>query len=177
MRSKRYLLTSEAGGVFRIPAAFVDRDPRILADETLTDLFAVFIMTHDQLIRRLPGLLPLLDQRERVDVEVFDPGRTYAVAHAWNHEEAHGFAHRLRAGFGDHSLVVVDGDIGRHAVVIPASDEQQLASTREVFAEIRIDGIDRGDFRAVGECDVTIPIQATSLVIPLGVLKHVVPKE
>src|ERR1700685_3804858 len=92
----------EAGRVFRIPAAFIERELRIWTNQTFAHFLAVLVMTHDELIRRLPGPLPLLDERKRVDVEVFRSSSTHTVAHAWNHEEAHGFTHRLRAGLGDH---------------------------------------------------------------------------
>ena len=156
-------LTVEAGRIFRVAASFVSGDLRILANQPAADFLAVLVMAHHQLIGSLAGLLPLLDQGQSIDVEILGPIGTDAVIHAGDHEEAHGFSSGLRSGLGDHILVVIDSHVGWNAAVIPPADEQELAASSEVLAQVRIHRVDGRDLGTIRQRDIAIPIQAASL--------------
>src|SRR5262245_55600161 len=63
-------LTNKAQRILGRPAPFIRRDFRILTNKPLPDFHPILVVPDDQLIRRLSRLLPLLDDVERVEIEV-----------------------------------------------------------------------------------------------------------
>src|SRR5262249_20705306 len=97
-------LAHKTGRVFRVAAAFVSWDFGILAYEPFAHHDAVLVVIERQFFGCFPRLFPLLDHTKRVVVKVFISGRSWAVAHPGHHEEPHGLAHLLVAGFSKDSF-------------------------------------------------------------------------
>src|SRR5499433_3204957 len=77
----------ETCGVFSITAALIHRDLRVLADEPFSDHHLALVVIEDQLLWRITGLFPLLDNVERIVIEIFCTGGARPVAHPGDHEE------------------------------------------------------------------------------------------
>ena len=73
----------------------------------------------------------------------------------------------LRAGFVDDLLVIVDGDLRWDARIGPSPDEQEFSPPCEKLSEVRINCVDRRDFRPFGEFDIGIEVDWTRLVSSL----------
>src|SRR5262249_31201655 len=73
--------------IFRAAGSFINRYPRVLANEALAGLRRVLEVRDDQLVGRLVLLLPLFEQAERVEVDVLHARGAGPVTHRGHHEE------------------------------------------------------------------------------------------
>src|SRR5262250_226479 len=76
----------EASRVFRITAAFIGRHLRVLTDEPFSDHHLLLVVIEDQPLERIACLFPLLDNNQRIVVEVFVASCAWTVAHPGHHK-------------------------------------------------------------------------------------------
>src|SRR5215467_12942153 len=120
-------------GVFRAASSFVCRGLRIWTYQALSGFDSLFVAGHDELVRWLSGLAPLLDDLLRVEVDVLFAVVAGTVSHTRHHEKTHATFHRIRTESGFELFVIFNEAARRYTAVGPSAVKEQLSTPIDEF--------------------------------------------